>query len=71
MTIDHTNGYAAALDAIKRTPIGESGTFCRIAFFRDAKRQVALIQHGRIDVLPILRAAEELVRRNLIANEGA
>ncbi|MBK8270182.1 MAG: hypothetical protein IPK83_18545 [Planctomycetes bacterium] len=72
MTIDKTNDYAAALNAIKETPIGESGQFQAIPFFRDARSCITVIRDGKSRTIKTLSAAAaELCWLNLNAQKGA
>lgn len=72
MTINRTNDYTAALNAIKETPIGESGQFQAIPFFRDTRRQITVIRDGESQTFKSLdSAASELVWLNLNAQKGA
>ena len=68
MTINKTNDYTAALNAIKETPIGESGQFLAIPFFRDARFCITVIRNGKaLTIKTLSAAAAELCWLNLNA----
>lgn len=64
--------WVTAMDAIKRTPVGESGAYLQISFFRDDRRHITVIDDAkyRADQLNNDRGAAELCRRALIERKG-
>ena len=63
--IDSTNDHSAALACIKATPVGQAGQFHAIAFFREDRRRISVIQEGAIARYGNDEGASELVRLNL------
>ena len=51
--------------AIKATPVGESGGYLQMPFFRDDRRHITLIQDGQAVQFNNDHGAAELVRRTL------
>ncbi len=59
------NTYVAALAAIKATPVGESGQYLKMAFFRDDRRHITIIRDHQAQQFNNDEGAAELARINL------
>ncbi len=62
---NEANTYVAALAAIKATPVGESGQYLKVPFFRDDRRHITLIRDARAEQFNNDQGAAELARINL------
>lgn len=64
--------WVTAMDAIKRTPVGESGVFLQIPFFRDDRRHITVIDDAKYvaEQFNNDHGAAELCRRALSQRKG-
>jgi hypothetical protein len=59
------NTWVAALEAVKRTPIGQAGQYRQVVFFRDDRRHITTIREGQAQHWNNDHGAAELVRLNM------